>query len=223
LLQTDALANLQLTVDALPLPAEKASLSRLGHETLADLHRLDVSRDGILSPLDILTLVHWLNCHADTPETTLASSHLDVSRDGFITPLDILQVVAYLNVNVQISEGEALTNASGSLGEQPVPADASHAVFGDLAACSPAAAVLPMSNSQDVVPVPSVSSPDVFAVRPPEPFADADSEDLATAPGVAARDSATQDQLWLETVDDCEELEDILSDIAEDVTMSWSL
>ncbi len=57
---------------------------------------LDVSQDGQVTPLDVLTIINYINANgsgAVFPD----SEHLDVNKDGMVTPLDVLAVVNYLN------------------------------------------------------------------------------------------------------------------------------
>ena len=72
---------------------------------------LDVNGDGVVSPLDVLTLIDRIN-HS-MMQASLASSSseaaLDTDGDGMVSPLDVLSVIDYLNgVNQTSAEGEVV-------------------------------------------------------------------------------------------------------------------
>ena len=58
----------------------------------------DVDGDNSVSPLDVLTIVNYLNTVGSGPVTGSAPPpYLDVDSDNFISPLDALVVINYLN------------------------------------------------------------------------------------------------------------------------------
>ena len=63
---------------------------------------LDTSGDGIITPLDALLVINWLN--GSSPDDP-PPENLDVDRDGRVIPLDALLVINYLNG--PDAEGEA--------------------------------------------------------------------------------------------------------------------
>ena len=79
----------------------------------------DVNRDGHVSPLDALYVIHYLNDSAangtlPVPPTEDKSPQtkgwVDVTDDGFASPLDALKVINYLN-----GSGEAEGEFSGDI------------------------------------------------------------------------------------------------------------
>ncbi len=58
---------------------------------------LDLSGDGLVSPLDVLLVVNHIN------QSQPYDSRLDTNGDGFIAPLDVLLIVNYLNEQAQVS------------------------------------------------------------------------------------------------------------------------
>jgi len=74
---------------------------------------LDVDNDSLITPLDALLVINYLNSRERTEATTSGYSmapFLDVSGDGAIAPLDTLMVLNYLNSRTTYqtqAEGEA--------------------------------------------------------------------------------------------------------------------
>ena len=72
---------------------------------------LDVNGDGIISPLDVLTTVDYINANPGKSQLPLNSPDVppfvDVDGDGFVTPLDVLSVVNTLNKAPGAPEGES--------------------------------------------------------------------------------------------------------------------
>lgn len=58
--------------------------------------RYDVSNDLVISPLDALIVINYLNTHGAGP-ATFQTSFLDTNGDGNISPLDVLLVINFLN------------------------------------------------------------------------------------------------------------------------------
>jgi hypothetical protein len=60
----------------------------------------DVDNDGLVSPLDVLNVVNFLNANMASTSVSILNSappFFDVDGDDFVTPLDALQVTDYLN------------------------------------------------------------------------------------------------------------------------------
>jgi hypothetical protein len=73
---------------------------------------LDVNADLAISPLDVLSIVDYINSHPGGSQLPMNSPDvapfIDVDGDGFATPLDVLRVVNQLNQNPGgAGEGEA--------------------------------------------------------------------------------------------------------------------
>jgi hypothetical protein len=73
-----------------------------GTNTTNPLHNQDtpedVSGDGVISPLDSLLIINYLNERAATgEEPSTGSTFPDVNNDRIITPIDALMVINYLN------------------------------------------------------------------------------------------------------------------------------
>jgi hypothetical protein len=56
----------------------------------------DVNGDGLISPLDSLLVINWLNATGGGA-ISAEWSHLDVNGDGFLSPLDAVLVINRLN------------------------------------------------------------------------------------------------------------------------------
>ncbi|MEO8498358.1 MAG: dockerin type I domain-containing protein, partial [Planctomycetota bacterium] len=70
----------------------------LTEEEVADLFsRLDVNRDGFITPLDALIVINRINERGSQPVFTGVERLLDVNGDGTIAPVDVLAVINYLN------------------------------------------------------------------------------------------------------------------------------
>jgi subtilisin-like proprotein convertase family protein len=110
--QTGTLLNWSITIEYQPsAPASNATNgatsaalttfatgSRTGQQ---NAWRLDVNRDGWITPLDALVAINALNRQnfEDTslPVSAPSSSGLDASGDGALTPIDALLVINWLN------------------------------------------------------------------------------------------------------------------------------
>ena len=71
---------------------------------------LDINGDGVVSPLDVLTLIDRINRSMMQSSTnpTANDTGLDTDGDGLVTPLDVLSVIDYLNgVTAMSAEGES--------------------------------------------------------------------------------------------------------------------
>ncbi|MEQ1828884.1 MAG: FG-GAP-like repeat-containing protein, partial [Pirellula sp.] len=69
---------------------------------------LDVSGDAIVSPLDALLVINFLNYTVLPRANALQSFAYDVNRDGYVSPLDILCIINYLNKTTELeASGES--------------------------------------------------------------------------------------------------------------------
>jgi len=69
----------------------------------------DANRDGILSHLDALVIINFLNLDPNDPDTRYPSEFpwaYDVSRNAFIDPLDVLIVINEINRRIEANQGE---------------------------------------------------------------------------------------------------------------------
>ncbi len=73
----------------------------------------DVDGDSDVSPLDVLSIVNYLNLNGAGPvQSTSPPPFLDVDSDNFVSPLDALIVINFLNSQSQgAGEGELVTTA----------------------------------------------------------------------------------------------------------------
>jgi Tol biopolymer transport system component len=83
--------------------------------------RLDANRDGRVTPLDVLSLINYLNqrtvVHGGLDIAVFPPPSFDVNEDGDVTPLDVLSVINELNgLPSAAAEGEArgVESVSGS-------------------------------------------------------------------------------------------------------------
>ncbi len=74
---------------------------------------LDVDIDSTVSPLDVLSIVNYLNQFGSGPVTSSnPPPYLDVDSDNFVSPLDALVVINYLNAQGSgQGEGESVNTA----------------------------------------------------------------------------------------------------------------
>ncbi len=87
---------------------------------------LDVNNDGVVSPIDALQVINFLNVNGTTVLTAPANRplppYLDVNGNGIVEPRDSLLVINYLNARSvggeKAREREKATRTHGSL---PVP------------------------------------------------------------------------------------------------------
>lgn len=89
-----------------------------------DFNPADVDGDGIVTPLDPLVIINYLNSHGSgqikPPGEGESHTDLDVDGDGQVSPLDILIVINALNNASADAEGET---ASGGATSSPTPLD----------------------------------------------------------------------------------------------------
>jgi len=71
----------------------------------------DVTGDGQVTPLDVLTVINDVNSHpgstAPPAESVLPPPFFDVSGDGQITPQDVLLVINAINSRAAAAGAEA--------------------------------------------------------------------------------------------------------------------
>jgi Dockerin type I domain len=68
---------------------------------------VDVNADGVISPLDALLVINYLNTALRLPPPEFQKPYLDVSGDDAISPLDALLVINHLNSRAVNGEGES--------------------------------------------------------------------------------------------------------------------
>lgn len=70
----------------------------------------DVDNNGIVAPLDVLTLINFINGSSGQSELPIPTdsipNYVDVSHDGKCTPLDVLLVIDEINRRIRLGEGE---------------------------------------------------------------------------------------------------------------------
>jgi hypothetical protein len=79
---------------------------------------LDVDHDNNISPLDVITIINYLNSNQNSNLASAAApsprSYIDVDEDLFASPLDVILVINYLNKK---SNGEGEGAIQGTLEE----------------------------------------------------------------------------------------------------------
>jgi hypothetical protein len=70
----------------------------------SDNSRLDVNLDGVISAMDVLTLINDINAHGPNEHALAAvasapAAQHDVSGDGFVTALDVMLIVNFINAH----------------------------------------------------------------------------------------------------------------------------
>ena len=74
---------------------------------------MDLNGDGVVTPLDVLLLVNYLNSNLLGGGKSAGTFSFDVNRDGFVSPLDVLLLINALNMGVaNIGEGEGPTTTN---------------------------------------------------------------------------------------------------------------
>ncbi|MDP2913628.1 MAG: dockerin type I domain-containing protein [Candidatus Omnitrophota bacterium] len=71
--------------------------------------RLDVNRDGFVTPIDALIVINFINERG----TGVPDGVVDVNEDGFVTPIDVLQIINYFNNRPAAGETAAQVSAEG--------------------------------------------------------------------------------------------------------------
>jgi hypothetical protein len=179
----------------------------------------DVSGDDTVTPWDVLLVINWLNTHdaGRLPSVPAVNPvYLDVDGNGIMTPLDALLVINWLNANLpsQAGEGESVNDA------------------GRLPTCEWA----PWNERMNLVPATGPTRPSDMAggsarpatlrYAPARPISLAESEwgfvglDHRDDDGDSVHGRAWQGLSVAEADLALIELDDILSDLAEDVLHS---
>ncbi len=87
---------------------------------------LDANADGELSPLDVLTIINYLNSPVAANSSNVegdgesSGNRLDVNGDGWVSPLDVLTLINHLN-GVDGGEGDGEGEAASSNDETIAP------------------------------------------------------------------------------------------------------
>jgi hypothetical protein len=102
------------------LIAAAESVNTLSWTNPADA--LDVTNDGVVSPIDALLVINELNSNGArplAPRTPQDQSlpYLDVNADGFVSPVDALLVLNQLNQNASVTTARAAVAANPAEGE----------------------------------------------------------------------------------------------------------
>ncbi len=79
-----------------------------------DLSNLDVNNDGLVTPMDALTVINYLNARS-----TNYQNKIDVNRDFLITPIDALLVINHLNTTTRHSSAAATMEADEKSPQSP--------------------------------------------------------------------------------------------------------
>ena len=79
---------------------------------------LDVDHDGAISPLDVISIINYLNANQNLNLAGVAAptprSYLDIDEDLTASPLDVLIVINYLNQRAN-GEGEGTGSSQNEL------------------------------------------------------------------------------------------------------------
>jgi hypothetical protein len=215
---------IQLTIDDQPPVPD---VSGLFGDKVVDPAIFDINGDGVVSPLDPLLVINYLNQQSGSRAVTPETSSLDVTGDGLISPLDVLYLIAYLNSFAGSGEGEAPQDeATGikddaALAKQFLPTASPH----DLAIARSASTDHLRSSTRH-----AASAGTLYPEVRRTADEDRTIEELRRFPWVTRHAS---DPHWATTVaerpprDDHGELatglefEDALSDIVKDISVAW--
>ncbi|MEZ6117283.1 MAG: dockerin type I domain-containing protein [Pirellulaceae bacterium] len=103
--QDDPIPTEQIEYRSLDLVITDSGTGETGGTGSTSGTPLDVNRDNVISPIDALMVINYLNM----PQAQrVFSTALDVSRDGNISPIDALLVINQLNL--QSAEGESMAD-----------------------------------------------------------------------------------------------------------------
>jgi hypothetical protein len=94
-----------------------------------DFSVLDVNTDGLVTAIDALLIINYLNEQGSGPAGML--THLDPSGDGVIAPLDALLVINDMNRRLTDGNGEGESVVALSEAEHLAMLEASQTVIGD--------------------------------------------------------------------------------------------
>ncbi|MCA9198689.1 MAG: pre-peptidase C-terminal domain-containing protein [Planctomycetales bacterium] len=104
--QDDPIPTEQIEYRSLDLVITDSGTGETGGTGSTSGTPLDVNRDNVISPIDALMVINYLNL--PQPQRVFSTA-LDVSRDGDISPIDALLVINQLNL--QSAEGESMADA----------------------------------------------------------------------------------------------------------------
>lgn len=115
----------------------------------------DTNRDGVITPIDVLSVINYLNSLAKSSNP----KKLDVNQDGNVTAMDVLTIINYLNAGATGKCGKDLSDVEGlSLG--------SPEEFGSVDATE--TPTLPSTPPPSNTPSPSLSPSPSVSVSPSE-------------------------------------------------------
>ncbi len=115
----------------------------------SDAH-MDVDDNANVAPLDVLTIINYVNTHGagelPTPGSPTDVEHLyiDVNGDNKCTPLDVLELINFINIGPADGEGEA------GKPDAKAPVFTSEAAWGPWARL-PASVTVPSTNGQNAL------------------------------------------------------------------------
>ncbi len=84
---------------------------------------LDVNADGVVSPIDALLVINYINRGLPTDLPTsgiVAPPYYDPSGDEKVTSIDALLVINYLNTRVAVGEGEGSSDSENDQAAAPI-------------------------------------------------------------------------------------------------------
>jgi len=203
----------------------------------------DATADGVVSPLDVLVIVNYINMYGPLSATGTPADPqqdgfcLDVNGDYQVSPLDVLWIINYLNIS-PTNEGEG----EGGLAE---PSAAQAGVGQEIASLSIATEPSALTSpSSPVDPLPAgvrlIDAPWPTSNRTETNSVDrfwsgvtGEIQDTAAVPqpSVPNRPDASRGRLFEETADIDEgndtdiladDLESAMDDIASDITQIWT-
>jgi hypothetical protein len=176
---------------------------------------LDINDDSFVTALDALLIINHLNRYESGP--TGALTRLDPDRDGVIAPLDALLVINYLNQELNETAGEGET--------------------APMVASSTATSVIPLTSVDDEPTIPqrqegqqqgqkgrmrSVASRNAFDNSRYEPVPWFLAHSPLESRRMSARRESSFEPLKLRHDAFDHEIDEILSDIVQDVGRYWS-
>ncbi len=121
-ISTGATAGFRLSaaesLEVAPL-GESMNETTKGMPVFAKEFVLDTNGDGSISPLDVLTIINYINQNRGGQgvdperEDSQFNDFLDANTDGLVSPLDVLTLINYLNLRANVGEGESgLSNSN---------------------------------------------------------------------------------------------------------------
>ncbi|MCY2989819.1 MAG: dockerin type I domain-containing protein, partial [Planctomycetota bacterium] len=174
----------------------------------------DVNCDGLVTALDVLVLINFLNANATVPRASSPPPY-DVNRDGAVTPQDVLLVISYLNKRTTgMGEGEG--EAAPAVNSPPEPGGLDP--FGSLGAVGSPTVAISLQPAMPALTSPTAARAAPLVASSP---ANHDAGQVLSGASGNGRDSLPSDARTLEIPDELDtpldRLELTLADIAEDV------